>query len=319
MTARRILRTVQKRLHLVNDTFKALQHQAQNAGRLLLETEPSTPAPNRRLLIIRTDVAPSPTTLMLEGLVPRMENFNASLDLPPPALNADGGIDAIQLIEKLNLADNDPDQARKKGSIFRSLLGSRSPKPGSSPRTDGSQSPSCATREAVAAASAAFQTSSSMSPRSSIYQQRPSHHSHHSRTTTTANTNTSHTRKSNEQSDFKEGYFKFSLELVDKHKGPPRDIVYHRYPPKLPVQWQALLDDEDKNDAYKPGRSSIESSSKAVDVQKSSRYAGMALAEWHLVVNECQNFFERRRREGVPANRLVETPTLGVESLKRPG
>lgn len=239
---------------------------------------------------------------MLEGFVPRMETFNTSMDLPPPALDANDGIDAVQLIEKLNLADNDPDQARKKGSIFRSLLGSRSPRIGS-PKMDGrSQSPARTAREA------ALQVPTAMSPRSSLHQQRP----------LVNGRATGRISQEQAKADFKEAYFKFSLELVDKHKGPPKDIVYHKYPPKLPAQWQGLLEERNSD------RRSVESNRSmrlvdAVNVERSSRYAGMALAEWHLVVNECQNFFERRRREGVPENRLVETPTLGVESLKRPG
>jgi hypothetical protein len=51
----------------------------------------------------------------------------------------------------------------------------------------------------------------------------------------------------------------------------------------------------------------------------SARYAGRALAEWGQVVAECQGFFERRKDEGVPTNRLVETPTLGVESFRMYG
>jgi hypothetical protein len=51
----------------------------------------------------------------------------------------------------------------------------------------------------------------------------------------------------------------------------------------------------------------------------SSRYAGRALAEWAIIVHECQNFFERRKNEGVPSNKWVETPTLGVEAFRRPG
>jgi hypothetical protein len=47
-----------------------------------------------------------------------------------------------------------------------------------------------------------------------------------------------------------------------------------------------------------------------------ARYAGRALAEWAQIVGECQGFFERRKDEGVPFNRLVETPTLGVESFR---
>lgn len=48
----------------------------------------------------------------------------------------------------------------------------------------------------------------------------------------------------------------------------------------------------------------------------SAKYAGRALAEWAQVVGECQNFYQRRKDEGVPTNRLVETPMLGVESFR---
>ena len=48
-----------------------------------------------------------------------------------------------------------------------------------------------------------------------------------------------------------------------------------------------------------------------------SKYAGRALAEWAQVVSECDNFFERRRDEGVPCDSMVETPTLGVESFRK--
>ena len=48
-----------------------------------------------------------------------------------------------------------------------------------------------------------------------------------------------------------------------------------------------------------------------------SRYAGRALAEWAILVTECQNFFERRKAEGVPSYHLVETPTLGVDPFRK--
>jgi hypothetical protein len=48
-------------------------------------------------------------------------------------------------------------------------------------------------------------------------------------------------------------------------------------------------------------------------------YCGRALAEWSVVVNECHLFFERRKAEGVPGNRYVETPLLGTaESARGP-
>ncbi|KLJ10868.1 hypothetical protein EMPG_13786 [Blastomyces silverae] len=48
-----------------------------------------------------------------------------------------------------------------------------------------------------------------------------------------------------------------------------------------------------------------------------SKYAGRALAEWALVVCECDNFFARRRDEGVPSDDEVEIPILGVESFRK--
>jgi hypothetical protein len=52
---------------------------------------------------------------------------------------------------------------------------------------------------------------------------------------------------------------------------------------------------------------------------KRAKYAGRALAEWGVVVGECNNFVERRRAEGVPGLRWVEVPTLGVEGFRRFG
>jgi hypothetical protein len=50
-----------------------------------------------------------------------------------------------------------------------------------------------------------------------------------------------------------------------------------------------------------------------------AKYAGRALAEWALVVAECNNFVERRRSGGVLSLRWVEVPTLGVEGFRRFG
>jgi hypothetical protein len=44
-------------------------------------------------------------------------------------------------------------------------------------------------------------------------------------------------------------------------------------------------------------------------------YAGRALAEWSIVVSECNSFVDRRRDEGVLGLSDVEVPALGVEGL----
>ncbi|KAI1764256.1 DUF1765-domain-containing protein [Hypoxylon sp. FL1150] len=48
------------------------------------------------------------------------------------------------------------------------------------------------------------------------------------------------------------------------------------------------------------------------------KYTGRALAEWSLVIAECNSFVDRRREEGVFGLSEVEVPTLGVEGFRKP-
>jgi hypothetical protein len=81
-------------------------------------------------------------------------------------------------------------------------------------------------------------------------------------------------------------------------------------PPVLPAATQVLVQMRFKRpDAVKPRKPSAHELSFA-------KYAGRALAEWEIIVKEYDGFQNRRREEGVPATRLVETPTLGVESFR---
>lgn len=52
---------------------------------------------------------------------------------------------------------------------------------------------------------------------------------------------------------------------------------------------------------------------------RSAVYSGRALAEWSIVVHECNTFAERRREEGVLALADVEVPTLSLENYRRIG
>jgi len=47
-------------------------------------------------------------------------------------------------------------------------------------------------------------------------------------------------------------------------------------------------------------------------------YIGRALAEWSMVVLECNTFVDRRRHEGVSGLAEVEVPSLGVNEFRRP-
>ncbi|KAM0330069.1 hypothetical protein ACHAQA_004240 [Verticillium albo-atrum] len=51
----------------------------------------------------------------------------------------------------------------------------------------------------------------------------------------------------------------------------------------------------------------------------SAIYTGRSLAEWSVIVAECNGFIDRRRDEGVLGLSEVEVPTLGVEGFRRIG
>ncbi|KAI6363838.1 hypothetical protein MCOR25_005775 [Pyricularia grisea] len=72
-----------------------------------------------------------------------------------------------------------------------------------------------------------------------------------------------------------------------------------------------------------PKPKDVESKTMAVEPtgihKTTSRYAGRALAEWSLVVSECNSFVDRRREEGVLGLRDVEVPILAAEGLRRAG
>ncbi|MBE3044106.1 hypothetical protein IMZ48_16350, partial [Candidatus Bathyarchaeota archaeon] len=48
-------------------------------------------------------------------------------------------------------------------------------------------------------------------------------------------------------------------------------------------------------------------------------YAGRALAEWSIVVHECNTFSDRRREEGVLGLADMEVPMLSLENYRRIG
>ena len=224
------------------------------------------------------------------------------------------------ILEKV-AASLDPagESGKKRNSLFRSLLGyrpseSRSRSQSPKPRSDGlpSNSPSKGSTASSTHSSRGTSPDQNMTSRGSMYESRPSNamlQRNKSGQNSSADPSGSHETKSSEAS---QAFFKFSLEFVDRRPHSiPTDMGLE--PPRLPLAAQLLL--QSMPDFIPDvGAERPEGSFAGV-----ARYSGRALAEWTLVVNECQNFFERRRNEGVPSNRMVETPTLGVESFRRPG
>ncbi|KAG0159335.1 hypothetical protein PDIDSM_6857 [Penicillium digitatum] len=155
-------------------------------------------------------------------------------------------------------------------------------------------------------------------------------------------------------------FFKFSLEWMDRPHWPTKNK--RLFAPCLPVASQLHIEHRrspDKSDydtaSENPGQSDLENDEQEPDTvttdqdtptqptsdtgpriattknsplpelpsQSScdhlvpSKYAGRALAEWAHIVSECDSFFARRRDEGVPTDGMVETPTLGVECFRK--
>lgn len=245
---------------------------------------PCNPAPGRRLLIIRTDAAPmSPSN----GSFLSFDGF-----LPPSSPSSPEGKDESEVRPRSSRSTasessdfgKDEGKDKKRWSLLRSIVGppkSRSKSQSPGPPSRSSSRASIASADTVASAPP---KSRDPSPEKQVPKPAITHRAY---------------------------CFRFSLEWVAKDYRPPGNM--RLYPPRLPLPAQQLL--FSKVGLPQPAIATEPLGEAAC----SSRYAGRALAEWALIVNECQNFFERRKNEGVPNNKWVETPTLGVEAFRKPG
>ena len=113
--------------------------------------------------------------------------------------------------------------------------------------------------------------------------------------------------------------FKFSLEYTNARPGIPAKV--RKLPlPVLPHTSQKLLDDLRKLEGLSSKEMLLAKEVKPVKPQSgemtTARYCGRALSEWAQVVQECRNFYTRRKQEGCPNDAAVETPNIAVESFR---
>ena len=285
-TFRAIKRTLSDRLRSIWSHYLWLQEEAERKQTIYPSTQACNPAPGRRFLIIRNDnpiVTNSGPFLSFDGVV---QNTNQrKLPLPAPLIpEADLRPQSSLSIDSHDFPDED--SGKGKWNILRSLMG------GSSKQSAKSKSPGPAAKDASKTSSTNTNSSNEASPATST-PEKPAP------TPTPA------------PATHRSYHFRFSLEWVDKRFGTYQHMRLQ--PPRLPAPAQMLLQQKGINIDPVP---STQPTGAAVT---SSTYAGRALAEWTFISHECQNFFDRRKNEGVPSNRQVETPTLNVEAFRRPG
>ena len=287
---RSILKALTERLQETWRHLLYLREHAETHSLAAPSTAPCSPAPARRLYIIRDDIQPAPSGMFLsfDGILSTAttsknnpyERHSSRDPFAPRSDNkrSSGATDPNQL----------PDGSKKRWSLFKSIIPtSTSPKPAvvsQQTRPNGTAPSPSPGIDSPMEKSKAEQIQARLGP-----------------------------PKTPESSlAFQILSFKFSLEWTDPANNPAgRERRLN--PPKLPLPSQLLLD----RDPFPPSHQENTPLKPEGAAVGPSKYTGRALAEWSLLINECQNFFERRRAEGVPTHQMVETPTLGVEHFRK--
>ncbi|WEW55112.1 hypothetical protein PRK78_000540 [Emydomyces testavorans] len=329
---RRIYTALSGRLGDVWNYFLSYQSTAEKQLTAPLSSVPCAPAPGRRLIIIRDDAVPPPTSLFLY------------LDDVPSSNSQATGTHQRNLIKSLNanpvpIPTQLQTQPKKRWKMLRSIFGNSSnSKPGevTPPGSNADEPDSLDER----------------GPESHVGPADPKCPQPNGDGSNEA------------QKHYRAFTFRFCLEWTDRPRCLPRNR--RLFPPSLPAQTQIFLQST-RNAAISSSDSGSGSVSNSLSETSSdlesdtdyvedglnipsmatsppvvvsastpkemplapifqfsgssslvaSKYAGRALAEWGMVVSECDCFFQRRRDEGVPRDGLVETPMLGVESFRK--
>ncbi|KAF2663152.1 hypothetical protein BT63DRAFT_430587 [Microthyrium microscopicum] len=135
-------------------------------------------------------------------------------------------------------------------------------------------------------------------------------------------------------------YFRFALDgqarTPTRNAGPvavfpprPKPMVLEM--PRIPFPAETLLrayqhgrrsDSDDESaplvERLPVGSPRARPTEPSAEKQAQARVWGKALAEWKLLTNEVVLFYERRKVEGVPGNRYVETPLLHIDVFNKP-
>ncbi|KAL4800522.1 hypothetical protein BDV19DRAFT_353191 [Aspergillus venezuelensis] len=305
-----IYETLSNRLQRLWYFYLAVQNKAESGLAAPLSSAPCTPAPGRRIIIIRCDNPMSPSNLFMtfDRVLPQ--------SAPNPSSSSSSS--------KSDTAADAQNPPKKRWNILKAVFGTSRSNEELSSTTSSDESDTTVSDPPVTGEKGA-----EASPNAASQECRP-------------------------KTPHQPYTFKFSLEWMDRPQWPSKNK--RLYTPALPVASQLHLqlrrstlkgdDDTTSNDTsdsetegdsdnrdtsasgsndsstYTDATNRKSSDDKdltaaADDKIASSKYAGRALAEWTQIVAECDSFFSRRRDEGVPCDRMVETPTLGVEGFRK--
>ncbi|KAJ5582469.1 hypothetical protein N7535_001089 [Penicillium sp. DV-2018c] len=309
-----IYEVLSDRLLRVWEYYIGFQSKAEEDMTAPLSSAPCTPAPGRRIIIIRCDNHLSPVNLFV------------SFDRVVPPVPSDQLMSHRRTGSSDSNSDSQP--PKKRWGLFKAMFGGSS----STRTTEGVSSSSDDSDNSV----------------SDITVCKDDHEK------TPSNSTEELSRPKTPHQPF---FFKFSLEWTDRPLGPTKNkrlfppclpvasqlhVENRRSPDKSEYDTasenpaQSEIDDQEtespadqdtptqpKSDTWPRTPTTKDSPLPELPPQPRynhllpSKYAGRALAEWAHVVSECDSFFARRRDEGVPNDRMVETPALGADSFRK--
>lgn len=318
-----VYETLSDRLLRVWDYYVGFQSKAEEGLVAPLSSAPCTPAPGRRIIIIRCDNQISPVNLFVsfDRVAPQQHTEQS------PTHRRTGSADST---------GSDGPPTKRRWGLLKSMFTATKGAESSSNSTDDSES---------------SKPDLTMTPETKCMDE-------HEQTPNNSTDDLSRPKTAHQPY-----FFKFSLEWMDRPQWPTKNkrlfppclpvaSQVHVQQRRSPSKEDEMDDSSDSNsepekiaeDAVettaqtfphgtilsetRPDTQSREMTTKdsplpelpsqpAYDHVVPSKYSGRALAEWAHIVSECDSFFARRRDEGVPSDRTVETPTLGVETFRK--
>lgn len=297
----KVLGMMHDHLSLTWSHYLWLREDAVQRHVVLPATNPCNPAPSRRLLIIRTD---TPTNvgggsfISFDGFVP--PNPSSQMSAAKRFSENDAMMELESRPNSAHSMDENENPPKGIRSIIRNIMTSRN-----RPRSPVRNGPD-PQKSAADAINDAQHNALNRSPSQD-------RHRNTNATTLDSPSGARSVSAASNTTAHRNFSFKFSLDFHPNVKAPGQIRLF---PPRLPKPAQEFLQSRCAKANSAQHMQAIEPKDLS---RERARYTGRALAEWMMVVGECQSFFERRKSEGVPENRFVETPTLGVEVFKRGG